>query len=162
MASVAYSGFVIPGTGALWLDKPHWFNYRTVIESIKGFLAVNPLPEGKRYCIVMDNAPWHRKAIRLIEENMDGEYDDILDMADFIRLPPYSPDLNPIEQVWRVTRKERTHNRYFQSLESLTSILDEFFGGLRGPNAKLKSLCSFNWLTNRYHSSTPTDFRRLL
>ena len=97
--SVAYSGFVIPSTGKLWVNKPGWFTYETVIASIRDFLANNPLEEGGKYYMVMDNAPWHRKAKRLIKENLNGIYQDIVDKVVFVYLPPYSPDLNPIEQV---------------------------------------------------------------
>ena len=55
--SVAYSGFIIPSTGKLWVNKPGWFTYETVISSIRDFLANNPLPEGVKYYMVMDNAP---------------------------------------------------------------------------------------------------------
>ena len=42
--------------------------------------------------VVMDNAPWHKgQEIRDIIENTG---------AKLIFLPPYSPDLNPIEQAW--------------------------------------------------------------
>ena len=64
--------------------------------------------------IVLDSAPWHRKADRLIIN--EDEYEDVRKLADLMFLPPYSPDLNPMEQVWRVTRREKTHNRYFASL----------------------------------------------
>lgn len=43
---------------------------------------------------------------------------------EYISLLPYSPDLNPIEQVWRITQREKTHNHYFCSLEKLTNTLD--------------------------------------
>ncbi|WP_406042493.1 transposase [Succinimonas sp.] len=65
--------------------------------------------------MVLDNAPWHKKAIRLIWEEELPEYQDIRDKMTYISMPPYSPDLNPIEQVWRITRREMTHNRYFPS-----------------------------------------------
>ena len=68
-------------------------------------------------------------------------------MADLISLPPYSPDLNPIKQVWRITRRERTHNRFFPYLESLIGAVDSFFDNLSAPNEKLRRLCSFSWLT---------------
>jgi putative transposase len=29
-------------------------------------------------------------------------------------LPPYSPDLNPIERVWRFVKKRATHKLYFE------------------------------------------------
>jgi transposase len=32
-------------------------------------------------------------------------------------LPPYSPDLNPVERVWWYMRKNITHNRYLSSIK---------------------------------------------
>ena len=143
--SVAYSGFVIPSAGKLWVNKPGWFTYETVIASIRDFLANNPLPDGVKYYMVMDNAPWHRKAKRLIKENLNGIYQDIVDKVAFVYLPPYSPDLNPIEQVWRIVRREVTHNRYFPTLEDLTKRLEDYFALYAKPNRKFSSLCSFNF-----------------
>ena len=68
----------------------------------------------------MDNAPWHKKAKRLIES--EKEYADIRKAITIVSLPPYSPDLNPIEQVWRVTRREKTHNRFWKNLEALVNM----------------------------------------
>ena len=64
--SIAYSGYLIPETGELIVTKPGWFNYETVIESFRSFLTAEPAEDGKMYCMVLDNAPWHKKAIRLI------------------------------------------------------------------------------------------------
>jgi len=58
-------------------------------------------------------------------------------------LPPYSPDLNPIEQVWRKTRREITHNRYFKNISELEHTLDFYFDGSRKPNNEFASLCTF-------------------
>ena len=49
---------------------------------------------------------------------------DIRESAIFLCLPPYSPDLNPIEQVWRITRRERTHNRFFRALSELAEAVE--------------------------------------
>jgi transposase len=35
------------------------------------------------------------------------------------RLPSYSPDKNPIEKLWKNTKKEATHCRYFETFEDL-------------------------------------------
>ena len=35
------------------------------------------------------------------------------------RLPAYSPDKNPIEKLWKNTKKEATHCRYFETFEEL-------------------------------------------
>ena len=80
---------------------------------------------GKKFLLILDNAPWHKKAIRLIQN--EEEFKDIRSKVQLLTLPPYSPDLKPIEQVWRITRREKTHNRYFNSLSLLTEVLDSFF-----------------------------------
>lgn len=139
----SYSGFVIPETGELFVATPEKFNYETTIESIRAFLQAKPLPEGKRYALVMDNAPWHKKTMRLINEESQPEYADIRDKIEFIKLPPYSPDLNPIEQVWRITCKENTHNVFFSALSKLKETVDRAFSAWFQPNAQLRSLCSF-------------------
>ena len=140
--SVAYSGFVIPETGVLYVTKPGWFTYETVINSILEFVQFYTIPEGKHLYLVLDNAPWHQKAKRLI--NQDPQYADLRKKVTLVSLPPYSPDLNPIEQVWRITRREKTHNRYWSSLANLSSVLDSWFESFSQPNAKLASLCSFS------------------
>jgi len=139
----SYSGFVIPESGVLFTAKPETFNYETTIDSIRSFLVAHPVPEGKRYALVMDNAPWHKKTMRLIETERLPEYEDVRKCVTFIKLPPYSPDLNPIEQVWRITRRENTHNVFFASLSTLESTVDSAFDAWSTPNDQLRTLCSF-------------------
>ena len=140
---VSYSGFVVPSTGELFTDKPDWFDFETTIASIRAFLDTYPLDEGEKYYMVMDNASWHKKAKRLIKENANNEYSDINEQVVFVFLPPYSPDLNPIEQVWRVTRRDAKNNKYFDSKDSLEAELDSYYAVLADPNETLRSLCSF-------------------
>ena len=141
--SVPYSGYVVPKTGELIVTKPSWFNYETVIESFRHLVESYPVPEESRVYLVLDNAPWHKKAVRLVQTEALPEYQDIRDRMTLIFLPPYSPDLNPIEQVWRITRREVTHNRYFPNAQALESTLDGYFATHRQPNRKLAGLCSF-------------------
>ena len=145
--SIAYSGFIIPETGELLVNKPDWFNYESVIQSFRDFLKNRHCPEGKKYCMILDNAPWHKKAIRLIWTEALEEYTDIRDKMEYVSLPPYSPDLNPIEQVWRKTRREKTHNRYFNGITKLVVTLDAYFANFSKPNESLRSLCSFQCFT---------------
>lgn len=140
---IAFSGYLVEETGELISHEMSWFNYESVIDSIRKFLHDRPLPKDKKYYLVMDNAPWHKKAKRLIKENEFRLYQDINDSVVFVYLPPYSPDLNPIEQVWRKVRREITHNRFFKSIASLNDKLLTYFRSLRPPSEELKSLCSF-------------------
>lgn len=98
--SLSYSGYVIPKTGELVVSKSSWFNYESVIQSFRDFLKAKPCSDVKRYCMILDSVSWHKKAIRLVWLEQQAEYADIRERMDYLNLPPYSPDLNPIEQVW--------------------------------------------------------------
>jgi transposase len=104
------------------------------MESVSSF--TEKLPKDRKILIILDNAPWHKKAVRLMRE--DNNFTKI----EFLFLPPYSPELNPIERVWRVTRRERTYNRFFEKLQVLKTVLTNYFEKLKVPNNKLKTLCS--------------------
>ena len=79
----------------------------------------------------------------MIEMEKRPEYADIRESVTFVKLPPYSPDLNPIEQVWRITRRENTHNVFFATISILEDTVDSAFEPWAKPNNQLKSLCSF-------------------
>ena len=127
----------------LHVVESSWFTYETVIESLRDFIKSGIVPDDKKIVMVLDNAPWHKKAVRLINDESLEEYADIRERMTLINLPPYSPDLNPIEQVWRKTRREVTHNRYFKNIGLLREKLFAYFEGFKEPNEELKSLCSF-------------------
>jgi DDE superfamily endonuclease len=40
-------------------------------------------------------------------------------------LPSYSPDYNPIEYLWKKTKKRATHNQYFKEFAALTMSVDK-------------------------------------
>ena len=143
--NIAYSGYVVPSTGELLVTKPSWFNYETVIESFRDFIKSYPVQKGKRLYLVLDNAPWHKKAVRLVQTEAKEEYQDIRDKMTLLFLPPYSPDLNPIEQCWRITRREMTHNTYYANKADLESSLDAYYAQYKKPNKKFSSLCSFKY-----------------
>ena len=128
-SKVSYSGFLIQDSGMLFTCKPDRFNTST----------------GKKYAIVMDNASWHKAAKKAIGSGRlrHPAFYDISDYVVFIDMPPYSPDLNPIEQVWRVTRREFTHNRFFKSINALEGTTDGAFAEWAKPNPQLQSLCGF-------------------
>lgn len=59
--------------------------------------------------LIIDGAPYHKgEAVRDFVEDPRNE-------MEVYHLPAYSPELNPQEHVWKVFRKEHTHNRCFTS-----------------------------------------------
>jgi transposase len=48
-----------------------------------------------------------------------------------VPLPVFSPEFNPIEKLWRNTKREATHLKYFKTFDELrTSVLEVFRGFL--------------------------------
>ena len=55
-----------------------------------------------------------------------------------MKLLPYSLDLNPIEQVWRITRRENnTHNVFFPTVAKIEETVDAAFDSWSKPNDQL-------------------------
>lgn len=88
----------------------------------------------KKILLVLDNARFHHaKANKEFLES-------VKEKIGLLYLPPYSPDLNPIESFWKKTRRNVTHNRYFESLDEERRCLLKFFNKFSKPNEVLKSL----------------------
>jgi len=84
--------------------------------------------------VVMDNLPAHKPdAVRTAIEATG---------ATLRYLPPYSPDLNPIERVWKLTRKLCIHDEYFPSLGAVITAVEAQFAQWAQGNETLRRLCS--------------------
>ena len=69
--------------------------------------------------LVMDNAIWHKSSTLEIPSNIELTF-----------IPPYIPEMNPIEQVWKEIRKRGFKNKSFQTLEVVIGKLQEVIQGL--------------------------------
>ena len=90
---------------------------------------------GKRMVVVLDNAKYHH-AVLLTP--LLKKYRKVLTL---LFLPPYSPQLAPIERVWKLARRMATHNRFFAALGEVLAAIDICFDRWRKPNAVLRRLC---------------------
>ena len=143
--SVCLSGFGIVNNGIFFQTEAKIFDHITYITAIREFIAFVKPRDGQKIYIISDNASYHQKAKKLIKENVNGEFDDINKYVVFVYMPPYSPDLNPIELVWRLIRRNVTHNRHFPSLEDLRSAISNFLKKFTNPNETLKNLFDFEY-----------------
>lgn len=62
-----------------------------------------------------------------------------------IFLPPYSPNLNLIERLWRFFHQRVTYNRYFETLEEFRTVSLDFFNNLNLYQAELLTLLTDNF-----------------
>ena len=69
--------------------------------------------------LVQDGAPYHRAAP---VKAFVAQHRDRLRVT---QLPSYSPDYNPIEFLWRATKRQATHNRYFPEFADLIGSVEE-------------------------------------
>lgn len=91
-----------------------------------------------RMVIVLDNARYHH-AVLLAP--LLRKYRKVLTL---LFLPPYSPELAPVERVWKLARRLATHNRFFPTLCELVSAVESCFGKWKKPNSVLYRLCGIN------------------
>ena len=90
----------------------------------------------RRVVVILDNASFHHARLhRAWRERCAGRFD-------LFYLPPYSPDLNPCERVWKLTRRLRTHNRYFALLNEIRVEVSTQFLAWAQPNDTLRRLCA--------------------
>ena len=127
---MGYFGLVNMNTGALFTKLAEKFKQDTFID----FLETAFTYTKGRLIIILDNAQWHKsKGIQqYVAENSDR--------VCLLFLPPYSPELNPIERVWRLTRCRVTHNVYFPTLGKLAETLSRQFKAWNKANPTLRTL----------------------
>jgi len=109
--SVACFGAVSLHTGKLVTTFEPKFN----AESFQRFLELLLIhrPRGKCLALVLDNAKYHHA--RVLQPWLHQHRKLLTPLF----LPPYSPELNPIERVWKLTRRLATHNRHFPTLDDI-------------------------------------------
>ena len=135
--SVALFGAVNLLTGTLVTMFAPQFDAIT-FEAFLRLLSHHRRRSRNRTVIVLDNARYHHAS--LLAPFLERRQSFL--MLDF--LPPYSPELNPIERVWKLLRKLATHNCYFATLEELTHVVTREMKRFEKPNRTLVSLCGKN------------------
>lgn len=102
---------------------------------------------GKRHSdqfvvMVLDGAPSHRSLQLPVPDNMA-----------LVRLPPYSPELNPVEHLWDEIREKRFANRVFDSMgaviaQALLSMVE-----WETSSEAVQSLSAWPWIVESLQSS---------
>lgn len=83
--------------------------------------------------LVCDGAVWHKSTSLKIPENIE-----------IIYIPPYTPEMNPIEQIWKEIRKCGFKNEVFQTLEKVVDRLCDTICSLSLNT--IKSITGRDWI----------------
>ena len=112
--------------GALSLEaKPKFkyafapvFNGETFVDFLKQLVRHSR----RKIFLIIDNGPCHN-----LKPDGKAWLSDNRHRIQLFRLPPYSPNLNPIEGAWKETKKRTTHNRFFHTTDERDRALCSTF-----------------------------------
>jgi transposase len=134
--SISFFGAVRLRDGKLVMSQPEgMFNAQTCWTFLRRLERVSR-QSGREVVVISDNARYHHA---VLHEPWRTE------MAPHFRLhflPPYSPQLNPIERVWKLIRRRCLHNQYFSTLESVVAAIQPTLQMWSRPNITLQRLCN--------------------
>ncbi len=83
--------------------------------------------------LVCDGAAWHKSKSLVIPDNIE-----------LIFIPPYTPEMNPIEQIWKEIRKIGFKNEVFQTLKN---VMDRLCYVIRSLSKNtIKSVTGRDWI----------------
>jgi transposase len=134
--SVGYFGALRLRDGKLaYRREESRFNAETFFVFMKQLRQIS-CHSGRCVIVLADNARYHHAKLHFQWRNR------CKDRFRFEFLPPYSPDLNPIERVWKLTRRLAIHNRYFPLIEDVVTAVENIFGQWSQKNETLKHLCA--------------------
>jgi transposase len=85
--------------------------------------------------MVLDQAGWHRANALVVPANITC-----------VSLPPYSPELNPIERLWLHLKARFLSHRLHADYDAIVDAACEAWNRLKAETGRIKSLCSYPWI----------------
>ena len=134
--SVAYWGAVRIRDGRfVYRRESEPFNGETCHAFLRQLEATSTRTR-RRVFVIADNASFHHATLH------KSWREDHAKRFALDYLPPYSPELNPVERVWKLTRRLATHNRYFANLDAVKDSVEPTFDRWARGNETLRRLCA--------------------
>jgi len=85
--------------------------------------------------ILLDGAGWHQTGGRLVVPENLG----------LLHLPAYSPELNPVENIWQYLRQNFLSNRLFASYEAILDACCDAWNALMALPERIRSIAQRDW-----------------
>jgi transposase len=87
--------------------------------------------------VICDNARYYRS--KAVQEYLKNS------RIKLVFLPPYAPNLNLIERLWKFFKKKILYNRYYETFDEFRAACEEFFRNPRKYHRELRSLLTENF-----------------
>jgi transposase len=97
--------------------------------------------------LILDNAGYYRAA--KVSEFLKSSRIKLL------FLPPYSPNLNLIERLWKFFKRNVLYNKYYESFAEFQQAVGQFFSTISSRHSELKTLITENFQIIHAHSIPP-------
>ena len=96
------------------------------------------LPAGVHAVLIWDGAGYHTSGELVVPANVS-----------LIQLPPYSPELNPVENLWHYLRAHYWSNREYEGYRGLEREAVRSLCALCGDASKLQTICNADYVCRR-------------
>src|SRR6476646_1804807 len=84
--------------------------------------------------VILDGASWHNSHGLVVPSNIT-----------LLALPPYSPELNPVERIWHYLRSHWLANSVFRSLADIMDACEMAWNRFATNTGLVRSLCAVAW-----------------
>lgn len=90
---------------------------------------------GAHAVLILDGAGWHRPGGTLrVPANIS-----------LLPLPPYSPELNPVENVWEYLRGNQLSNRVYETYDAIVEACCSAWNALTAETGRIRSIATRDW-----------------
>ena len=92
-------------------------------------------PPDAHAVMVLDGAGWHSPAALRVPDNVT-----------LVTLPPYSPELNPVERIWLHLRERYLSHRLLPDTEAIIDACCQAWNALTAEPGRIKFLSAYPWI----------------
>jgi transposase len=106
-------------------------------EAMQEFLNrfAETIGEDEHVALVLDQAGWHGSGALVVPGNIT-----------LVPLPPYSPELNPVERVWLYLKERFLSHRLLADYDAIADAACRAWNRLVAETGRITLLCSYPWI----------------
>ena len=97
------------------------------------------IADDEHVALVLDGAGWHNGKSLRVQSNIT-----------LVPLPPYSPELNPVERVWLYLKERFLSLRLLNDYKAIVTAASRAWKRLCRQSGRLTSLTAYPWIMRAY------------